>query len=192
MPVEAVNPFHNRPHEWQLFTPLVGSSMLELGNKKNGAATYKRFFTSQGFRHVSVDWNGQDGAIKLDLSEPLNLGTFDMVSNIGTSEHVGEGQEQCWRNILEAMHVGSVLVSTTPAPGNWQWHGWWYPTDEFYRQLADLNGLSLDRLEKVHEAPRQMWFARLTRVEDKPFVMPDGLVKNHRTDMQGNPLPEYS
>lgn len=186
-----LGPFHNRPEELQLFTPLVGSSMLELGNKRNGDFIYKAWFEGQGFRHVSVDTNGQDGALPLDLGKPLELGTFDMVSNIGTSEHVGYGQEWCWRNILEAMHVGSVLVSTTPAPGNWPWHGWWYPSEQFYRSLAELNGLSLDRLHKVHSPPKEMWFARMTRVEDRPFVMPKGLVKNHRTDRYGNPLREY-
>jgi hypothetical protein len=114
-----------------------------------------------------------------------------MVTNIGTSEHVGRGQEQCWRNICEAMHVGSVLVSTTPAPGNWAWHGWWYPSEEFYRGLAELNGLSLDRLEAVYEAPRVMLFARMTRVAELPFVMPPGLVKNQRVDRFGNPLREF-
>lgn len=186
-----LGPFHNRPEEFALFMPLVGNSMLELGNKKNGEFVYKRWFESKGFRHISVDTNGLDGAIALDLAQPLNLGTFDMVSNIGTSEHVGYGQEQCWRNICEAMHVGSVLVSTTPAPGNWAWHGWWYPSEQFYRDLASLNGLRLDALDLVHDAPRSMWFARMTRVQDSPFIMPDGMVKNQRTDRNGNPLREF-
>ena len=78
--------------------------MLELGNKRNTPRhIYKAFFEARGFRHVSVDINGSDGALRKDLTEPLGLGTFDMVSNIGTTEHVSEGdyagQVACWRNI---------------------------------------------------------------------------------------------
>src|SRR6185369_5643655 len=57
----------HRSWEWELFDPLVGSSMLELGNKKKAAGdavfTYKSVFKSMGFRHVSVDTNGLDGAM---------------------------------------------------------------------------------------------------------------------------------
>jgi hypothetical protein len=170
--VGALNPFHNRPAEFELYLPLHGSTMLELGNKRNGPAIYKAYFQSLGFEHTSVDWNGEDGALKLDLQKPLGLGTFDMVSNIGTTEHVSD-QEPVWRNILEAMHVGSTLVSTTPKKGNWQWHGEWYPTQEFYRQLAALNGLEIERLYVSGTPPREMWFCRARRVEDRLFVMPD-------------------
>ena len=41
---------------------------------------------------------------------------------------------------------GSVLVSTVPKPGCWKWHGFLYPTEEFYTQLAELNGLEIERL----------------------------------------------
>lgn len=166
-------PFENRPAEWELYQPIVGTSMLELGNKRNGSATYKAFFIARGYRHVSVDLNGQDGALPLDLTKPLNLGTFDFVSNIGTTEHVAE-QEPVWRNILEAMHVGSVLVSTTPKPGDWTWHGEWYPHGEFFHSLAELNGLHIERLYESGVDPRRMWFVRMVRVAQVPFLMPAG------------------
>lgn len=170
--MDSLNPFHNRPAEWDLYSPIFGKTMLELGNKKNGDRTYKRYFESLGFAHTSIDWNGQDGALKMDLMRPLDLGTFDVVSNIGTTEHVVK-QEPCWRNVCEAMHVGAVLISTTPKPGHWSWHGENYPTDEFYRQLALLNGLEISRLYESGETPRKMWFCRATRVKDVPFCMPD-------------------
>jgi hypothetical protein len=176
--VTDLGPFAGRSAELELYMPLVGKSMLELGNKKNAPHTYKEFFVARGFRHVSVDLNGQNGALALDLMQPLALGQFDMISNIGTTEHV-MSQEPVWRNICEALHVGSVLVSTTPQPGDWQWHGFWHPTADFYRDLAALNGLSLDRLYVWGAEPRRMNFARLTRVERVPFVMPkDNLFRN--------------
>ena len=173
-------PDHDRPWEWELFRPLHGTSMLELGNKRKGDFVYKAFFESIGFRHVSVDINGEDGALPLDLSKPIDLGTFDMVSNLGTSEHVSEdrytGQIQCWRNILEAMHIGSVLVSITPQPGTWLKHGTWYPHESFFHALAKCNGLEAERVSNrpwfAHNPRRRLVDARLVRREDKPFEMP--------------------
>ena len=171
--METLGPFHNRPAELELYQPLIGDSMLELGGKINAPYTYKAFFEKCGFRHVSVDWNGQHGALSLDLRKPLGLGTFDMVSNIGTSEHVDQ-QEPCWRNILEAMHIGSVLVSTTPKPGQWKWHGIHYPERDFFVNLASLNGLQIERLYENGTDPRRMLFFRAVKVEDVPFQMPEG------------------
>ena len=146
--------------------------MLELGNKVNRELTYKAFFESLGYRHVSVDWNGLNGAVRADLRRPLNLGAFDFVSNIGTTEHVDD-QHGVWRNVCEAMHVNSVLISNTPAPGHWRNHGIFYPTEEFYRQLAARNGLVIERLYIEGCAGRKMVFARMNRAAEAPFLMPD-------------------
>lgn len=167
------DPFHDRPAEWKLYQPLVGKTMLELGNKKNGECIYKNFFESLGFAHTSVDLNGKDGALALDLQVPLKLGTFDMVANIGTTEHVDQ-QEGVWRNICEALHVGSVLISTTPLEGSWWWHGTWYPRHEFYIALAQQNGLYIERLYVEYEHPRRMLFTRMVRRALCPFSMPEG------------------
>lgn len=163
------------PVERKLVLPLVGKTMLELGNKRNERGAYKVDFVSAGFRHVSVDLNGKDGALRKDLQKPLNLGRFDMVTNFGTTEHVGQ-QEPAWRNIVEA--AGSVVVSTTPAPGSWPRHGKWYPTEEFYVALARLNGFAIERLYRDGVAgDKQLVCARLVRVADAPFTMPDmGLI----------------
>ena len=173
--------FPARSWERKLLTPLVGDSMLELGNKIKGKMVYKHVFESLGFRHVSVDMNGLNGALRLDLRKPLNLGTFDMVTNIGTSEHVSQhdfgGQIECWRNILGAMHVGSVLVSLGPLQGSPKWlrHGRWYAQPQFYRELAEMNGLEVER---VYVDDNQV-YARLKRIEDVEFQMPkNGMYRN--------------
>lgn len=180
---EDIGAFSQRGWEWELLCPLVGTSMLELGNKRKGDFIYKKFFEGRGFRHVSVDTNGLDGALRKDLRNPLNLGTFDMVTNIGTTEHVSEkdwsGQVACWRNIVEAMHVGSVLVSITPKAGSWPRHGTWYPLHSFFVELASLNGCEVERLydsdTRWKPAPDgyKYVFARLIRRAAVPFVMPE-------------------
>jgi len=176
--------FPSRSWERKLLSPLVGDSMLELGNKIKGQMVYKDVFESLGFRHVSVDMNGLNGALPLDLRKPLNLGTFDMVTNIGTSEHVSQncynGQIACWRNIVEAMHIGSVFVSVTPKPGvtKWKHHGRWYPRKEFFMDLAECNGMAVER---AYVDSNQM-YARLRRTGAVDFQMPEiGMHRNPNT-----------
>jgi len=161
------------PLEERLLDPLVCKTMLELGNKRNQKGAFKDHFTAIGLKHVSVDLNGEDGALALDLMHPLGLGRFDIVTNFGTSEHV-EDQEPCWRNIVE--HAEGLIVSTTPLPGDWTRHGRWYPVPGFYKALAALNGFKVDRLYVDGPVGRRLICARLRRIADAPFRMPAGLM----------------
>ena len=166
--------FPNRSWERELLNPLVGNTMLELGNKVKGELVYKDVFEGLGMAHVSVDMNGLNDALPLDLRQPLGLGTFDMITNFGTTEHVSvndyAGQVACWKNLLDAMHIGSVLVSITPKPHAQRWtrHGRWYPTVEFFHNLAEVNGLEVERAY----TDANLVYARLTRLSEKEFVMP--------------------
>lgn len=159
-------------HYLRVIEPLDGiESMLELGNKRGTEhEPYKPYFEARGIRHVSVDWNGEDGALALDLRKPLKLGTFDMVTNIGTSEHVDE-QAPCWRNIVLA--ADQVIACSTPHPGDWPGHGLFYPELAFYEELARLNGFQVEVLDVHGVHGRRMVDARLRR-DDRPgpFVMP--------------------
>jgi hypothetical protein len=162
-----------------LMHPLDGvHSVLELGAKRRGAFVYKTWFEDNGYRHVSVDWNGESGALTLDLRRPLGLGRFDLVTNFGTTEHVDD-QAPVWRNICEA--AATLFVSTTPAPESRGAHGLWYPSGDFYRALAELNGFVVERLfllerQRKHAA----WCARLRRVCETDFVMPPAELLHRR------------
>lgn len=171
-----MDPFHNRQDEWAYYLPLHGDSMLELGNKKNGDLTYKAFFEDLGFFHVSIDWNGQDGALKRDLRLPLwdDLGQFDMVTNIGTTEHV-DGQKEVWENIHYLTKTGGVYVGQCPYhDGNsWWWHGEWYPTEQWYESFAELNGWEIERMGTDRPEPNKNLYVRMRKVQDLPFTCPD-------------------
>jgi len=142
-----------RGFEWELWKRWLkpGASILELGNKKNSVGVYKPFLESLGYRHVSVDINGLDGAIPLDLREPVRpelaaLGLpieYDVLTNSGVIEHVIPNQAAAWRNAFELVKVGGVQIHVTPAAGHWIAHGLYHPTEEFFRQMVALNGMSL-------------------------------------------------
>ena len=91
-------------------------TMIELGNKKNALGTYKDYFESVGIKHTSVDWNGEDGALAMDLNHPQILPKSDVVTNFGTSEHV-ENQKEVFENIDRFM--GKWAVHAVPLIGNW-------------------------------------------------------------------------
>jgi SAM-dependent methyltransferase len=147
--------------------------MLELGNKKSGDVSYKSYFESIGFEHVSVDWNGEDGALRLDMRKPLpDWEPFDMVTNFGCTEHV-EIQIPIWESIHRLCKVGGVYIGMCPYPGDWHWHGQWYPSSSFYRQFAERNGYRIEHLAIGREYPTRNVDARMVKVSDLPFTMPD-------------------
>ena len=180
--MESINPV--RPEEWSYYVPLVGNTMFELGGKVNSNTpghkgkwiTYKSFFEAQGFRHVSVDLDTRFDAIKRDLRKPLwdEFGQFDMVCNIGTTEHV-QGQAGVWENIHNLTKVGGVYVGQCPYHDgeSWWWHGNYYPTEEFYESFADLNGWLIQRMGVHLPVPHKNLYVRMEKIADKPFTMPD-------------------
>lgn len=155
--------------------PLAGiATMLEFGNKRGTDGpgdTYKAAFEAMGIRHTSVDLNGEDGALAMDLSKPLDLGRFDMVTNIGTSEHVRD-QAPVWRNAITAAQ--KVFVSITPHPGDWPGHGFWYPSADFYAQLAQRNAFDVIKLDTLDGMGRRLIACRMERRAEALFQLPDG------------------
>ena len=180
-----MNPFHNRADEWAYYEPLVGDSMLEFGGKINAGLTYKAYFESLGFRHVSLDWDGKYGAIKRDLRKPQwpEFGQFCMTANMGCSEHISD-QRGFWENAHELTKTGGVYVGQCPYYDgkSWWWHGEWYPTEGFYESFAELNGWEIERMATDRPEPNKNLYVRMKKVHDLSFTMPDlALIKhNHR------------
>ena len=181
---ENLGPFVNRLDEWALYCPLIGDTMAELGGKVNGEhGTYKAFFEGRGFRHVSIDWDGKYGAIKRDLRNPQwpEFGQFDMVCNMGCSEHVNP-QRGVWENIHHLTKPGGVYVGQTPYPDgkSWWWHGEHYPTESFFFAFAKLNGWEIDRMYQDRDPPNENLYVRMRKMKDGPFAMPDlSLIKRN-------------
>ncbi|CAE7523205.1 unnamed protein product [Symbiodinium pilosum] len=110
-------------------------------------ASGKKVFERLGFKHVSLDINGRDFAFPLDLSRPLNssfnwlLGKCDVVTNFGTTEHIGQrgyieepegydksdiwaSQYHAFRNIHSLARADAgFIINMVPAAGCWPKHG---------------------------------------------------------------------
>lgn len=129
---------------------LPGCHMMELGDQQmychpnipEGSAA-KSYFERFGVRHTSIDLNGELGAIALDLSKPIEnpdwMGTFDVVTDFGTSEHVGQKLEalyECRKNVHNFCRVRGLMVFANPKTGHWPRHGYHYFTKAHYEKLA--------------------------------------------------------
>lgn len=139
---------------------LAGKYMLELGDqaiKNEGIPelTGKKYYQNRGVLHTSFDLNGREGAIRVDLSEPICneewLNAFDIVTNAGTTEHVEpfESQYVCFLNVHNCLKQGGVAIHILPDAveleerGAWRDHCNYYFTHDFFALLAELNGYTL-------------------------------------------------
>jgi hypothetical protein len=150
--------------------------VLELGNKTTRRGVpYRDWYVDQGCEYTSLDWNGRDGALPLDLQktiDPTSIGgPFDLVTNFGTTEHV-EDQEKCWENVHGFVALGGRFVNHTPHPNCHEYHGFWYPSVEWFEEFASTNGYEIEYLGVV----RNSWkiiHASMTKKVALPFSFPE-------------------
>jgi SAM-dependent methyltransferase len=141
----------------KLLGDMSGVKMCELGNqivKYPGIKrqSSKRWFEGMGVNHTSIDINGKDGALNLDLAKPIDMwpdGEFDIVTNIGTTEHVENGQYEAFENIHRFVKPGGLMVHTLPKKGYYGRHGIYRYEEDFFEGLAKANDYEVEYLESV-------------------------------------------
>ena len=114
--------------------PIEELHIMELGNiiVKNtmgvrGKQSSKEWFNASNVAsHISIDVNGKDGALKLDLGKrlPQYDNSADIVLNGGTAEHV-EDIYECFKNMHEWCKVGGYIVTWGPPIGTAKHHSPW-------------------------------------------------------------------
>ncbi len=87
---------------------------------------------------VSIDCNGTNSALRLDLNQPVHLGRqFETVFNHGTAEHVFS-----IANVFKIMHdhcaVGGLMIHESPFTG-WIDHGFYCLQPTLFWDLAAVN-----------------------------------------------------
>jgi hypothetical protein len=100
-----------------------------------------QYFKSIGQEIVTIDLNGNSGALMLDLGKEITdkslLNTFDIITNFGTSEHV-ENLYYCTKNIHNMAKQGCLVFNVSPHPDNWPLHGFHFLGMPFYEELAKV------------------------------------------------------
>jgi len=142
---------------------LSGLRMCELGNqliKDNykGFSVAKEYFESVGIDHVSIDINGKNGALPLDLNNHLPayiINKFDVVTNIGTSEHV-KNNSMCFQNIHDLCVDGGIMIHLLPAVG--VKHGIRQYSCDWFRDLSKHRNYSILYLvKKINNTTNYIW-----------------------------------
>jgi hypothetical protein len=162
--------------------------MLELGNQLFDAAVCniyklqsrvaKPYFVKEGWQHISVDINGQDGAVPLNLGMLLNERyDADMVTNFGTSEHVAN-QYNCFKNIHNFTKPNGVMLHVLPEVGHWPRHCKYYYTHEFFKYLAAVNGYDI-LLIKTLTSLDNLIFAGLVKKSNSEFCSDAAALLKH-------------
>lgn len=158
-----------------------GLKMCELGNqtiRQSGmeyskanhmpsCETGKKLFTSIGFQHTSIDINGKDRALPIDLTKPIRdrelLSNFDIITNSGTTEHVPD-QFECFKNLHNMCKEHGLFIhmvpsieykNVDPATKKITYHGRYNYGFDFFRALATpcrykiLDERTINRLTSV-------------------------------------------
>lgn len=134
---------------------VAGLRMAELGNQSlrkdvlGVQVPAKKFFEAMGIVHVSIDINGKDGALALDLRQPIArpdlLESFDVVTNFGTLEHV-DRQYPAWLNTHRLAKTGGLFLHLLPRTGSWPGHCDIRYRDDFVPALAKACGYDVVKL----------------------------------------------
>jgi hypothetical protein len=129
-----------------------GLWMFELGNQRfafPGGTTGKKYFEEHGMMHTSIDINGEDGALPLDLRNPELFDDFscryDVLTNLGVTEHVEPiaKQYECFSIIHNVVRPGGIMIHMIPdveeldISGAWNGHCNVYYRKEFFDKLAE-------------------------------------------------------
>lgn len=138
----------------------TGKTILEFGNKKSKAGPYYLEYMHNGAsKYVSVDINGLDGSLPIDLrSEDASIEIkrqskieyFDIITNIGTSEHVTI-QRPFWKTVHEISTLGTKIIHWVPLAEKREEHALdgscWHPYPVFFEQLALHNNYKIEHME---------------------------------------------
>lgn len=176
--------------------------MLELGDQMiNDRAIRERsgkaYYENRGFEHVSVDLNGNHGALVRDLRKPEQFeewtNYWDVITNSGTTEHVEpfDTQYECFQILHDCLKVGGIAVHLNPDAehrdnvGTWKNHCRIYYTESFYETLA--NDCEYELLS--NKVIRGLRCAVVRKTKDGPFMRDRAKFLEHIAEREMIPQP---
>jgi hypothetical protein len=172
-------------------------SICELGNqitKIDKARTSKNMLLKRGVKeHVSIDINGKNGALPLDLSKQIFNWSdhFDISTNFGTIEHVAGGAYTAFENLHRWTKVGGVMIHVGPLAKWCSWHSpyhfetWFFY--EFARRCAYKHIFTDLRMSKEvgkrcrnqHPLDRAVVCSMMVKTSESKFLTNDSFVDIH-------------
>lgn len=131
----------------------------ELGYEAKNTSEYflaKPFLEFLGFEYTSIDYNGSNGALNLDVRKDITtkVGKYDVITNQGFSEHVGEStdpsmmldsQYAIFKNMHDIGKADALYYHTVPLTHYWFQHGVCDYSLEFFAELCKVNNYTVIR-----------------------------------------------
>jgi len=171
---------------------IQGKYMLELGNQhimdnSISEKTGKEYFKNLGLKHISVDINGLDGALPLDLRKPEQFikwhNYFDIITNAGTTEHIEPKnfQYDCFSIVHNCLKLKGIAIHFLPdinelnKKGCWKGHCFNYYSYDFFKILSERNNYKLVSLKTING----LICACLQKKKDIPFMEDRDEFLNH-------------
>jgi SAM-dependent methyltransferase len=176
----------------------AGLKWCELGNQRIGRKPAKEVYLSYGVEaHVAIDLNGKDGAMPLNLDDPVPfvfVDQFDVITNYGTSEHVND-QYHLFKNAHDMCRVDGIIINIVPREGHWPGHCRHYYTERFTQSLAEACGYEMVHIalldQDYYTSPKNL-IAFTYRKTEADFISPErfraveGLVDSGDTSRTGD------
>ncbi|MEK6873888.1 MAG: hypothetical protein AABW91_03510 [Nanoarchaeota archaeon] len=119
-----------------------GLVLLEFGNQwiKKINKPAKKWYFERGVDHTSVDINGKDGSLKINLDKPFPsylIDRFDVVTNYGTLEHVSN-QYEGFKNMHNSCKINGLMIHNLVLVGHWEGHCRYFYYPSFSSSFAKL------------------------------------------------------
>ena len=116
-----------------------GLKWCEFGNQRSFLGkSGKELLEDHGVEHTSLDLNGLDGALRIDLGKPVPtdfVNRYNVITNYGTIEHINN-QYEAFKNAHDMCRAGGIMIHSFPLVGNWPKHCRYYYDLEFVHKLA--------------------------------------------------------
>jgi len=175
-----------------------GLLWCELGNQRIDRKPAKNVYLEHGVdAHVAIDLNGKDGAMPLNLDDPVPFlfrDQFDVITNYGTSEHVNN-QYQVFKNAHDMCKLNGIIINVVPREGHWPGHCRYFYTEKFVESLRNACGyeLVLGKIldQDMYQAPKNLvaFSYRKTRegfISPGEFAKVEGLADTGDTSRTGD------
>jgi hypothetical protein len=129
-----------RRQEHQLATPATIRKLA-----KRSSPFFSEIATLAGIKYHAIDVCMAPSTDVVDLNgeglPAVHVGQYDVVLNIGTTEHVFN-QLNSFRALHDATKIGGVIYCQVPATGYFE-HGYFCYTPLFFRDLAKANNYEI-------------------------------------------------
>lgn len=148
----------------------------------------KHYFQAYGYQHTSIDLNGEDGALKIDLNKNLPdeyIGKFNIITDIGTGEHVSD-QYMLWKNKDLLCDKNGIIVNCLPLVGCWPNHCEYRYSEEWFKSFCDKFKYEIIdlRTDKVGSDKMVMCSYKITNIST---FFPKETFENFPIDYKPNP-----